>query len=99
MTEIRSQDTDSLDLIWVVDPKANDQCLMKSVDPWADTGGPVHGAMDIFYGIVCRKINLKIQKITGTSEFYKNTPELFQNYILVPVILHLGPFLTFYNYN
>jgi hypothetical protein len=22
-------------------------------------------------------------------EFYKNTPEIFQNYILVPIILHL----------
>jgi hypothetical protein len=33
------------------------------------------------------------------SYLYKNTPELFQNYILVPVILHLGPCLAFYNYN
>jgi hypothetical protein len=24
-------------------------------------------------------------------EFYENTPELFHNYILAPVILHLGP--------
>jgi hypothetical protein len=24
-------------------------------------------------------------------KFYKNTPALFQNYILVPIILHLGP--------
>jgi hypothetical protein len=32
-------------------------------------------------------------------EFYKSTSELFWNYILVPVILHLGPCLTFYNYN
>jgi hypothetical protein len=38
---------------------------------------PVHGAMDIFYGIVFRKINPKIRKIAGTSKFYKNTPELF----------------------
>jgi hypothetical protein len=38
-------------------------------------------------------------KITGTLEFYKNTPELFHNYILIPAILHLGPYLTFYNYN
>jgi hypothetical protein len=29
----------------------------------------------------------------------KNNPELIQNYILVPVILYLGPCLTFYNYN
>jgi hypothetical protein len=32
-------------------------------------------------------------------EFYKNTPKLFWNYILVHVILYLGPYLTFYNYN
>jgi hypothetical protein len=38
-------------------------------------------------------------KIAGTSKFCKNTLELFQNYILVPVILHLGPYLSFYNYN
>jgi hypothetical protein len=31
--------------------------------------------------------------------FYKNTPKLFLNYILVTAILHLGPYLTFYNYN
>jgi hypothetical protein len=31
--------------------------------------------------------------------FCKNTPELFQNYILFPIILHLGPYTTFYNYN
>jgi hypothetical protein len=31
--------------------------------------------------------------------FCKNTPELFQNYIFVHVILYLGPYLTFYNYN
>jgi hypothetical protein len=32
-------------------------------------------------------------------EFYKNTLVLFHNYILAPVILHLGPQSTFYNYN
>jgi hypothetical protein len=31
--------------------------------------------------------------------FCKNTPKFFQNYILVPAILYLGPYLTFYNYN
>jgi hypothetical protein len=35
-----SKDTDSIDLIWVVDPVANDQRLMKSIDPWASAGGP-----------------------------------------------------------
>jgi hypothetical protein len=32
-------------------------------------------------------------------EFYKNTPKLFQNYIIIPTILCLGPYLSFYNYN
>jgi hypothetical protein len=32
-------------------------------------------------------------------KFCKNTSEFFYNYILVPVILHIGPYLTFYNYN
>jgi hypothetical protein len=31
-------------------------------------------------------------------EFYKNTQELFPNYVLVHEILHLGPSLTFYHY-
>jgi hypothetical protein len=38
-------------------------------------------------------------EIHRTLEFYRNTPELFQNYVLVPIILHLGPYLSFYNYN
>jgi hypothetical protein len=46
-----------------------------------------------------RKIIQIIQKIVDAQQFCKNTPKLFQNYILVPVILHLGPCLTFYNYN
>jgi hypothetical protein len=29
----------------------------------------------------------------------KNTPKLFQNYILDPKILHLGPCINFYNYD
>jgi hypothetical protein len=29
----------------------------------------------------------------------QNTPKLFCNYVLVPIILHIGPCLTFYNYN
>jgi hypothetical protein len=35
-----SRDTDSIGFIWAVDPVANDQRLMKSVDPWAGAGGP-----------------------------------------------------------
>jgi hypothetical protein len=34
-----------------------------------------------------------------TPYFYKNTLELFQNYILVPIILHFGPEFSFYNYD
>jgi hypothetical protein len=59
----------------------------------------VHETMDLFHGFFNRKIIWLFQKIAGTWYFYKNTPELFQNYILVPIVLHLGPWLTFYNYN
>jgi hypothetical protein len=57
-----------------------------------------HETVDLFHGIFNRKIIQLFQKIVGTWNFYKNTPELFQNYILVLIILHLGPYLTFYNY-
>jgi hypothetical protein len=30
-----------------------------------------------------------MSKIAGTSEFYKNTPKLFHNYNLVPVMLRV----------
>jgi hypothetical protein len=60
---------------------------------------PVHSAVDMFYGFFLRKIIPQIPKIVGTSDICKRTPELFHNYILVPVILHLGSCLTFYNYN
>jgi hypothetical protein len=52
---------------------------------------PVHTAVDIFHEFHYRKIILKIPKNPRTPEFYKNTPKLFQNYILVTIILHLGP--------
>jgi hypothetical protein len=32
-------------------------------------------------------------------EFYKNTLKLFPKYILILIILYLGTYLTFYNYN
>jgi c-di-GMP-related signal transduction protein len=60
---------------------------------------PVHAAVDLFHGFFFSKINPKNLKNPRTPYFYKNTPELFQNYILVLAILHLGPYLTFYNYN
>jgi hypothetical protein len=59
----------------------------------------VHETVDLFHGVFNRKIIWLFQKIVGTWYFYKNTPELFHNYILVPIILHLGPYLTLYNYN
>jgi hypothetical protein len=52
---------------------------------------PVHRSMDLFHGIFNRKIILRILKIPQLIKFYKKPPELFQKYILVPVILHLGP--------
>jgi hypothetical protein len=61
--------------------------------------GLVHETVNLFHGFFNRKIIWLFQKIAGTWYFYKNTPKLFQNYILVPVILPLGPYLTFYNYN
>jgi hypothetical protein len=60
---------------------------------------PVHRSMDLYHGIFFRKIILKILEIPIPQKFYKNTPKLFLNYVLVLVILHLGPYLTFYNYN
>jgi hypothetical protein len=38
-----------------------------------------------------RKINLEIWKTARALDFDKNTPKLFQNYILVTKNLHLGP--------
>jgi hypothetical protein len=60
---------------------------------------PVHGVVGIFYGFFLRKIIKLILKIVGTLEFCKGTLNFFIIIFLVPVILHLGPCLTFYNYN
>jgi hypothetical protein len=38
-----------------------------------------------------QKNNSVISEIAGTWYFYKNTHELFQNYILVPIVLQIGP--------
>jgi hypothetical protein len=56
----------------------------------------VYGPVNLFHGVFFWKIILEIPK---PLYFFKNTPELFQNYILVPIILHIGPCLTFYNYS
>jgi hypothetical protein len=52
---------------------------------------PIQAVVDLFHGFSNRKINRKLPKIARAWYFYKNTPEFFQNYILVPIILHLGP--------
>jgi hypothetical protein len=60
---------------------------------------PVHEIMDLFPRLFFRKIIRKIWKIAGAMEILQNRLELLRNYIFVPVILHIGPYLTFYNYN
>jgi hypothetical protein len=72
---------------------------MKSVDPRAGAGGPGPRCCGHILRIFLKEIIPEILKITGISEFCKNNRELFHNYILVPIVLHLGPSLTFYNYN
>jgi hypothetical protein len=62
-----------------------------AVNPLARPMDPVHAAVNVYHGFFFSKIILKILKIPRPSYFYKNTPVLFQNYILVPIILHLGP--------
>jgi hypothetical protein len=52
---------------------------------------PAHQSMDLYHGIFLRKIILKILEIPILQKFHKNTPKLFLNYVLVPVILHLDP--------
>jgi hypothetical protein len=49
---------------------------------------PVHRTVNLFHIFSNRKIILKNPRIRN---FCKLTLKLFQNYILVPVILHLGP--------
>jgi hypothetical protein len=56
-------------------------------------------AEDLFHRFFNRKNNSLILKIHRPWKFYKNTPKLFQNYILVLENLHIGLCLTFYNYN
>jgi hypothetical protein len=51
-----SRDTDSIGLIRAIDPVANDQRLMKSIDRESALVDPVHDAVDIVYGFFLRKI-------------------------------------------
>jgi hypothetical protein len=62
------------------------------VDPCAVLVDLVHSHMYLVYAFSYRKIIRLIQKIPELRYFYKNNPELFHNYILVFVILYLGPF-------
>jgi hypothetical protein len=60
---------------------------------------PVLAAVNLFHRFFCSKIILEILENPITPYFCKNTPKLFHNYILVPVILYVGPCLTSYSYN
>jgi hypothetical protein len=54
---------------------------------WTRSTSPV----DLFHEIHFRKTIPKILENPTMPYFYKNTPELFLSYILVPKNLHLGP--------
>jgi hypothetical protein len=47
--------------------------------------------VDLFHDFFLKKIIYIIPKVAGALEFYKNTPKLFQNYLVVPKFLHLDP--------
>jgi hypothetical protein len=51
----------------------------------------VYKPMNLFHDIFFSKIIPKNVENPRTLYFCKNTPELFQNYNLVTIILHLGP--------
>jgi hypothetical protein len=68
---------------------------MRPVDPWADPRGPgplVHEPIpqDIQY-----KNNLIFIENSWRPVILQKHPRIFQNYILVPVILHVGPCINF----
>jgi hypothetical protein len=52
---------------------------------------PAHEVIDPVHAYFFRKLNLQIPKTVGALDFYKKHPKLFQNYIFVPINLHLGP--------
>jgi hypothetical protein len=52
---------------------------------------PVYGTVNIFYGISFREIIQIILKIHQHLVILQKHPRPFQNFVLVPVILHLGP--------
>jgi hypothetical protein len=67
--------------------------------PCAGAVDSVHRAVDSVYTFFFMKIILLFPKIARALEFCKESPELFQNYVLAPVIFYLGPYLCFYNYS
>jgi hypothetical protein len=85
--------------IRAVDRLTNGPSIINPMDSCTGTVDLVHRTVNLFHRFSSRKINQNFLKITGARYFYKNTPELFQNSILVPIILHLAPYSTFYNYN
>jgi hypothetical protein len=68
------------------------------MDPWTGHRGPDLRTVDLFHRFFQLKNNSIIQKIHRSPGILQNTPELFQNYILVPKKLHLGPCRSFYIY-
>jgi hypothetical protein len=58
---------------------------------------PVHRRYGPIPRVFSRKVILKILKLAVTLDFYKKNPQLFGDYILVPIIVHIGPCLSFYN--
>jgi hypothetical protein len=76
-----SRDANLIGLIQAIDPVANGQHLMKSIDPWAGAGGPDPRCCGHILRIFLMENNSINPKIAGTLELRKNTPELFYNYI------------------
>jgi hypothetical protein len=94
---IRSRGYPFAHSISIVDHETDDQHFYASVDPWIR--GPASSPVNLFYIFFFSKINPKILENPRPSNFYKNTPRLFWNYVLVPLILHLGLWSTFCNYS
>jgi hypothetical protein len=69
------------------------------MDPWTGAVDSVHRAVDTIYTFSYTKIICLFQKFAGAMQFCKNTLGLFQNYVLVLLFFHLGPYLSFYNYD
>jgi hypothetical protein len=85
--QIKTSDTPSVDLIWVIDRRVDDPHLMNLPSTHAPAAvDPVHQTIDPVYAFFNTKIIHYFWKITRALEFYKNTPKLFWNYIFVPII-------------